>query len=73
MKIKDLNNGLLTVEEFANKLKVHPHTVRSAIKKGHISAFRVNTGSRSPFRIPSSEIYRMAEVNLEEVIKGLTK
>ena len=71
LKYKDLNDELLSVKEFALKLNIHPNTVRRAIKNGHINAFRVGIGSRSSFRIAKSEIYRMALVNLEDLIKEM--
>lgn len=50
---------LLTVDEFAIKVKMCPHTIRRAIKKGKINAFRPGWGKRSPYRIPVTEIERL--------------
>jgi len=58
-----------SVTKFAEKLAMHPNTVRKAIEDGHISACRLTTASKSPFRIPSSEIIRIMEFKLEEVIE----
>ena len=65
MNIKDFYN----IKEFSIKLEVHPNTVYNSIKKGHIIAFRIGSGKRSSFRIPHTEITRMAEFNLEEIIQ----
>jgi excisionase family DNA binding protein len=48
-----------TVEEFAAKIKMHPNTVRRAIKKGKIYAMRPSTGIKSPYRVPESELERL--------------
>lgn len=60
-----------TIDEFAEFLNVHYNTVRNGIKNGHIQAFRIGKGKKSSFRIPHSEICRMALFNLEEVIDGI--
>lgn len=66
MKMK--TNDLLTIKEFSEKLRVHKNTVYRAIKKGHITAFKVGVGSRSGYRIPISELDRMALFNLETIV-----
>jgi excisionase family DNA binding protein len=71
MKKNELVNELLTIKEFAEKIRAHPNTIRRAIHKGHISAFRIGVGKRSSFRIPRSEIDRMALFNLEEMIGNI--
>ncbi len=68
MKNNDLKEEFCTVKEFSLKLKVHCNTVRRAIKNGHISAFKVGAGKKSPYRIPLSEVQRMAIINLKEII-----
>lgn len=35
--------SLLTVEEAANRLRVHPETVRRMIRRGELAAIRVGT------------------------------
>lgn len=50
---------LLTVYEFAERVKVCPHTIRRAIKKGKINAFRPGVGKKSPYRIPETEVDRL--------------
>jgi len=56
---KDTIMNFLTVEEFANKLKIHPTTVRRAIKQGRIYASRPSAGKKAPFRISESELERL--------------
>ncbi len=49
----------LTVEEFANRIKMHPQSVRKSIKEGKIFASRPSIGKRGPFRIAESELERL--------------
>ncbi len=51
--------NFLTVEEFAERLKMHPTTIRRAIKKGKIFASRPSVGVKSPYRIAESELERL--------------
>jgi excisionase family DNA binding protein len=51
--------NFLTVEEFAKKLKMHPGTVRRAIKQGKIYASRPSAGKKAPYRICESELERL--------------
>ncbi len=60
------NGDFLSIDEFAALLKIHPNTVRNGIKYGRINAFRVGKGKRSMFRIPKSEIHRMAVFDLKD-------
>lgn len=60
-----------TVMEFADKLRIHPNTVRSAIKAGRIQAFRVGLGKRSDYRIPNTEINRICELDMTTLINRL--
>jgi len=62
-----------TVMEFSDKLRIHPNTVRTAIKQGRIQAFRVGMGSRSDFRIPVTEINRISEMDMLTLIKRLVE
>lgn len=57
-----------TVYEFAKLLKVHHQTIRTAIRKGKIRAFRVTPGNKSSWRIHKSEIERMAQFDLNEIV-----
>lgn len=69
MEIKE--NDFLSVKEFANKLGIHPNTVRRSIKSGRISAFKVGGGKRSIYRIAKSEVQRMALFDMQEMIKQI--
>lgn len=51
--------NFLTVQEFADRLKMHPGSIRKAIKYGKIYASRPGIGKKSPFRIPESELERL--------------
>jgi excisionase family DNA binding protein len=59
----------LTVEEFARKIKMCTHTVRRSIKQGRIYAMRPGIGSRSPYRIPESELERLQIENMYKTKK----
>lgn len=67
-----VTKDFFSIKEFASKLGVHPRTIWRAIKNGHIQAFRVGIG-KSVWRIPSSEIQRMALFDLKKVLKNLDK
>lgn len=62
------NESFYSIKEFASKLKVHPNTIRRAIKSGRISFIKIGSGKRPVYRIPYSEIGRMAAFDLEEYI-----
>lgn len=62
-----------TILEFASKLRVHPNTIRRAIKSGHINAFKVNTGLKSSYRISHVEIERMALKEMNGIIFKIAK
>lgn len=49
----------ITVEEFANRIKMHVGTVRRAIRAGKIYATRPGLGKKSPYRIAESELERL--------------
>ena len=63
-----MEQDFLTVAEFAQLMRLSYHTITRSIKKGRINAFRVGIGKKSPFRIPRSEIYRIATSDLEVLI-----
>ena len=54
-----MDMNFLTVEEFAHRIKMHPTTVRRAIKQGKIFASRPSMGKKAPFRIAESELERL--------------
>mgnify|MGYP001597416566 CR=1 FL=1 len=64
------DKDFLSITEFAEWVKVHPNTIRRAIKKGRIAAFKVGSGKRSLYRIPRNEVARMAEFDLESYIEA---
>ena len=49
-----------TTEQFAETLQVSPNTIRPMIKRGEINAMRLG-GARGIYRIPATEINRLAE------------
>jgi hypothetical protein len=51
--------NFLTIEEFAGRMKMHPASVRKAIKAGKIFASRPFIGKRSAFRIAETELERL--------------
>lgn len=51
--------NFLTVEEFAKCIKMHPTSVRRAIKQGRIFASRPSVGKKAPYRIAESELERL--------------
>jgi excisionase family DNA binding protein len=51
---------LLTVDEFAARLKVHPETVRIWLRKGRLRGSRPG-GTRLGWRIPAGELQRVVE------------
>lgn len=61
----------LSIKEFAILLRVHANTIRRGIKSGRIHAIRLGNGSHSVYRIPRTEINRMAFDDLEKVINLL--
>lgn len=62
-----------TLMEFAEKVRIHPSTVRRAIKQGRIQAFRVGIGSRSSFRIPVTEVSRICEMDMMQLIEKIVE
>ncbi len=60
-----------SIKEFAGKLRVSEYTIRRAIRKGRIHAFRVGSTDKSTFRIAHSELARMGIVDLQKMIKQM--
>ena len=60
-----------TVEEFANILRIQPLTVRKAIAKGNIQAFKPVPGAHSSrWRIAHTELDRLQEMSEKDRIKA---
>lgn len=57
----------LTVDEFAARIKMHPASVRRAIRKGKIFASRPSAGKKGPYRIAESELERL---HIQSMCKG---
>ena len=56
-----------TVDQFAKRLKVHPQTIRKAIKENRLYAFRPGVGKKAPFRIHESEYFRIMNADFESI------
>lgn len=63
--------NFFTVNEFAEKIRVHPNTVRRAIASGRIQAFRTGEGIKSSYRIPNTEVERLCEMDMTKLIEGI--
>ena len=67
-------NEFLTIYEFCEVMKIHYNTARKMIKVGRLSAFKMGTGGKtSDIRIPSSELHRLAIVNLGDVVDKIVE
>lgn len=51
--------NFLTIQEFADRMKVHPATVRKFVREGKVFASRTGTGKTSRYRIAESELERL--------------
>jgi excisionase family DNA binding protein len=65
--------NFLTVCEFAEKIRVHPNTIRRAIQKGRIQAFRTGEGLKSSYRIPNTEVQRLCELDMSKLIEQIVE
>lgn len=68
MEEPQVKSDFYTIQEFANKLGVHSNTIRRLVKKGKINVINLGTGKRYIYRIPHSEINRIAVFDLEKII-----
>jgi excisionase family DNA binding protein len=61
--VKTPELAYLSIKEFAEMLNVHPNTIRNSIKSGRINAFKIGSGKKSMYRIPTCEVERMALIS----------
>lgn len=62
-----------TINEFAERLKVHPNTIRRQIKKEKIITINIGTGKKKLYRIPSSEVQRLVLCDLKKLFKMMNE
>ena len=67
----EIQNEFLSVKELAIKLRVHYNTVIRAIKSGRLNAVRIGLGKKAQYRIPCSELHRIALCDMEEFVSKL--
>jgi len=61
------------VKEFAEELGVHYNTVYKGIRDGKIIALRLTQGKNANYRIPVTEIHRIAHVDLKDVYNSMNE
>lgn len=61
-----MNDSILTLDEFAEKIKATRLTVLRLIKSGKILAFRLSDRPKSPYRIKESEVDRLISFDLQK-------
>lgn len=61
-----MEDELLTVKQFAILVKMHYNSIIRNIQNGRIHAFRICAGKKAAFRIPRSEINRIALFHIME-------
>lgn len=66
-----MEDEYFTVKEFAKKLKVGPQSIRRAIQKGRILAFRPGVGKKAPWRISATELGRISVMGFEETVNNV--
>ena len=62
----EIEDAVLTVTEFAQKIGSTKQTVLKMIKEGRIIAFRLSDGRTGRWRIKSSEIERLISLQLHK-------
>ena len=65
------NDEYLTVSEFALLLRVSKRTIFRAIKNGKLQAVNIGQGVNKYWRIPKSEINRIAVFDLRNLINNI--
>jgi len=72
MKRNEVQEGFFTIYEFCKILNIHYNTARKMIKNGRISAVKMGVnGTTSHWRIAKSEINRISEVELGDIINKI--
>lgn len=66
-----IEKDFLSVKEFAQLVGVHYNTVIRSIQKGRLSAFRISGGRKSAYRIPRTEIHRIAFMDMKEMMEKI--
>ena len=67
-------NRFLTIYEFCDVLKMHYNTARKMIKNGRLSSFKMGEGGKtSNIRIPSSELHRLSEISLGDIVDQIVE
>lgn len=66
-----MNLKFYTVEEVAEKLGMHPATIRKAIREKRIHAFRPSIGKKAPYRIQEDEFKRIMLTSFESIKKSM--
>lgn len=64
--VMNMNNNVLSVNEFAKRIKSSRLTVIKMIKEGKILAFRISDSPKSHYRIRESEIDRLISFELHK-------
>jgi len=70
-KLNLLEKEFLSVKEFACLVGVHYNTVLRAIQSGKLHAFRINTSTKSSYRIARCEIHRIALFDMQDIIERI--
>lgn len=75
MKDNDLKKfsreSFLTVKQFADMVKMHPNSIYKAIRKGRLQAFRITDSRQSAWRIPESEVNRIAIKDMDVILNKI--
>lgn len=58
-----MNEQLLTIEQVADRLQVHPRTVQAWIRKGDLIGVRLGTGRTSAWRVEPAQLQAYLEKN----------
>lgn len=62
-----------SVKQFAEKIGKSPRTVLRAIYSNRILPIRIGQGKNASYRIPHSELGRIAVVDLDKIINDLAE